>query len=121
MSVSAIMLPGVANRPISLVRCPEGRARKCFFQKHDAGSFGEHVRHVEIREKNGEKQPYLYISDADGIATCVQMGTIEFHGWGSLASAVEKPDRMVLDLDPDEGIDRTAERRVRKACVRTCR
>src|SRR3546814_242830 len=105
MSVSAIMLPWVANRPISLVRCPEGRARKCFFQKHDAGSFGEHVRHVEIREKNGEKQPYLYISDADGIATCVQMGTIEFHGWGSLASDVEKPDRMVLDLDPDEGLD----------------
>src|SRR3546814_20874809 len=57
------------------------------------------------REKNGEKQPYLYISDADGIATCVQMGTIEFHGWGSLASDVEKPDRMVLDLDPDEGLD----------------
>src|SRR3546814_15305828 len=61
MSVSAIMLPWVANRPISLVRCPQGRARKCFFQKHDAGSFGEHVRHVEIREKNGEKKPYLYI------------------------------------------------------------
>src|SRR3546814_7799621 len=90
MSVSAIMLPWVANRPISLVRCPQGRARKCFFQKHDAGSFGEHVRHVEIREKNGEKQPYLYISDADGIATCVQMGTIEFHGWGSLASRSEE-------------------------------
>ncbi|MBB4640544.1 DNA ligase D [Rhizorhapis suberifaciens] len=104
-AVSALMLSGMANRPISLVRCPQGRAKKCFFQKHDAGSFGDHVHHVDIKEKGGQTEPYLCVSDADGIAACVQMGTIEFHGWGSVGTDVEKPDRMVFDLDPDEGLD----------------
>ncbi|NWP15549.1 ATP-dependent DNA ligase, partial [Escherichia coli] len=89
----------------SLVRCPQGRARACFFQKHDAGSFGEHVHHVDVREKDGSVEPYLYVDDADGILACVQMGTIEFHGWGSSVADIEKPDRLVFDLDPDEGLD----------------
>jgi bifunctional non-homologous end joining protein LigD len=105
LSVAPILLPWLANRPISLVRCPQGRARQCFFQKHDAGSFGEQVHHVDITEKDGSLEPYLYVSDADGIMACVQMGTIEFHGWGSLVADVEKPDRLVFDLDPDEGLD----------------
>ncbi|RYY26308.1 MAG: DNA ligase D [Sphingomonadales bacterium] len=95
----------LANRPISLVRCPQGRAKQCFFQKHDAGSFGEHVHHVDVREKDGSVEPYLYIDDADGMLACVQMGTIEFHGWGSSVADIEKPDRLVFDLDPDEGLD----------------
>ncbi len=99
------MLPWVAHRPISLVRCPQGRAKKCFFQKHDAGTFGDHVKHVPIREKDGHDEPYLYVDDTDGLVTCVQMGTIEFHGWGSRVEDVEKPDRMIFDLDPDEGLD----------------
>ncbi|MGN6374102.1 MAG: DNA ligase D [Sphingomonas sp.] len=103
--VAPIMLPWAANRPISLVRCPQGRAKKCFFQKHDAGSFGDAVRHVDVREKDGSVQPYLYVADAEGLLTCVQMGTIEFHGWGSPATALETPDRLVFDLDPDEGLD----------------
>ena len=103
--VAPILLPWLAHRPVSLVRCPQGRAKQCFFQKHDAGSFGETVHHVEIREKDGSTEPYLYVDDADGVLTCVQMGTIEFHGWGALVADVEKPDRMVFDLDPDEGLD----------------
>ncbi|GAA0730262.1 DNA ligase D [Sphingomonas sp. ABOLD] len=104
-AVAPIALPWLADRPISLVRCPQGRAKQCFFQKHDAGSFGEQVHHVEIREKDGSTEPYLYVSDADGMLACVQMGTIEFHGWGSRIADVEKPDRLVFDLDPDEGLD----------------
>jgi bifunctional non-homologous end joining protein LigD len=103
--VAPAMLPWVANRPISLVRCPQGRGKKCFFQKHDAGSFGEHVHKVAIREKDGSTEDYLYVEDADGIVACVQMGTIEFHGWGSSVATLEQPDRMVFDLDPDEGLD----------------
>jgi bifunctional non-homologous end joining protein LigD len=102
--VAEIMLPWVANRPISLVRCPQGRAKKCFFQKHDAGSFGEHVHHVPVREKNGTTEDYLYVDSAEGLLTCVQMGTIEFHGWGSRVPGIEKPDRVVFDLDPDEDL-----------------
>ncbi|MFD1613374.1 DNA ligase D [Sphingomonas tabacisoli] len=103
--VAGIMMPWLANRPISLVRCPQGRAKKCFFQKHDAGTFGTHVHHVPVREKNGSTEDYLYVDSAEGLLTCVQMGTIEVHGWGSRVPDVEKPDRMVFDLDPDEGLD----------------
>ncbi|RJF85544.1 DNA ligase D [Sphingomonas cavernae] len=103
-AVGPVMAEWTLARPISLVRCPQGRAKKCFFQKHDAGSFGEHVRHVDIREKNGGVEPYLYVDDIDGILACVQMGTIEFHGWGSSVADVEKPDRLIFDLDPDEAV-----------------
>ncbi|RYD46467.1 MAG: ATP-dependent DNA ligase, partial [Sphingomonadales bacterium] len=103
--VAPLMLPFAARRPISLVRCPQGRGKKCFFQKHDSGSFGAHVHHVPIREKGGGSEDYLYVEDAAGILQCVQMGTIEFHGWGARSSDVEKPDRMIFDLDPDEGLD----------------
>lgn len=104
-AVAPIMLPWVGSRPISLVRCPQGRARKCFFQKHDAGSFGDEVRHVGIEEKDGHEEPYLYIDTPAGLMTCVQMGTIEFHGWGARIEDVEKADRLVFDLDPDVGLD----------------
>jgi bifunctional non-homologous end joining protein LigD len=103
--IAPIMLPFAANRPVSLVRCPRGRARKCFFQKHDSGSMGDAVQHVPIREKDGGCEDYLFIADARGILQCVQMGTIEFHTWGSRANAVESPERMIFDLDPDEGLD----------------
>lgn len=103
-SIGPLILPWVAHRPVSLVRCPQGRAKQCFFQKHDAGSFGDHVHHIPIREKGGKKEDYLYVEDVAGILACVQMGTIEFHGWGSRIEAVEKPDRMIFDLDPDEGL-----------------
>jgi bifunctional non-homologous end joining protein LigD len=98
------ILEWLADRPVSLVRCPQGRAKACFFQKHDAGSFGDAVKHVPIREKDGHDEPYLYLNDAKGMLTCVQMGAIEFHGWGSKVADVEMPDRLVFDLDPDEGL-----------------
>lgn len=104
-AIAPLMLPFAANRPISLVRCPQGRAKKCFFQKHDSGSFGPHVSQVPIREKDGGAEDYLYLSDAEGLVACVQMGTIEFHGWESRTDNVEQPDRMIFDLDPDEGLD----------------
>ena len=104
-AVADIMLPFAGHRPVSLVRCPQGRARKCFFQKHDSGAFGDAVHHVPIREKGGGTEDYLYVEDAPGILQCVQMGTIEFHAWASRSDAVEKPDRMIFDLDPDEGLD----------------
>ncbi|MEO1969897.1 MAG: DNA ligase D [Sphingomonadaceae bacterium] len=103
-AVAPLMLPFAARRPMSLVRCPQGRAKKCFFQKHDGGSFGSHVKQVPIVEKNGGTEDYLYIEDSSGILACVQMGTIEFHVWASRTTDVEKPDRMIFDLDPDEGV-----------------
>ena len=104
-AIEALMLVDMAKRPISLIRCPQGRAKQCFFQKHDNGAMGPHVKHVPVKESDGEVQDYLYVQDARGILACVQMGTIEFHGWGSKASKLEYPDRLVFDLDPDEGLD----------------
>ncbi|HUQ13865.1 MAG TPA: DNA ligase D [Novosphingobium sp.] len=103
--IAGLMLPVAAGRPISLVRCPQGRGKKCFFQKHDAGTFGKAVKHVPVREKDGGFEDYIYVEETDGLLACVQMGTIEFHGWGSRADEVELPDRMIFDLDPDEGLD----------------
>lgn len=108
------ILKHLANRPISLVRCPQGRAKKCFFQKHDAGSFGADVHHVAITEKDGQDDDYLFIDTVEGILGCVQMGAIEFHGWGSRVPRYENPDRLVFDLDPDEGLDFAA---VKKAAL----
>ena len=104
-AIAPLMLPFAAGRPVSLVRCPQGRGKKCFFQKHDAGTFGSHVHHVPIVEKDGGAEDYLWLDSTEGLLSCVQMGTIEFHGWGSRAGDVEHPDRLVIDLDPDEGLD----------------
>jgi bifunctional non-homologous end joining protein LigD len=103
-AVAPLMLPWVAERPLTLVRCPQGRAKKCFFQKHDAGTFGPHVHHVPVEEKKGEVQDYLYVDDPAGLIACVQMGAIEFHGWGARIEDYETPDRLVFDIDPDEGL-----------------
>jgi bifunctional non-homologous end joining protein LigD len=103
-AVAPLMLPWSTNRPLSLVRCPQGRAKKCFFQKHDAGTFGPHIHQIPVAEKNGATEDYIYVADQAGLLTCVQMGTIEFHGWGSPVADIEKPDRLVFDLDPDEGL-----------------
>ena len=111
-AVAPIMLPWVGHRPLTLVRCPQGRSKKCFFQKHDAGTFGPAVHHVPIREKEGKTEDYLHIDDQAGLLSLVQMGTLEFHGWGSRVEDYEKPDRIVFDIDPDEGLGFEA---VRKA------
>ena len=99
------LLATLAKRPMTLIRCPQGRAKHCFFQKHDSGSMGDAVKHVTIAENDGDKADYLYVEDAKGLLECVQMGTIEFHGWGSRIKPLEKPDRLVFDLDPDVGLD----------------
>ena len=104
-AVAPLMLPYAGQRPLSLVRCPQGRAKQCFFQKHDSGSFGAAVKHVPIRDKDGGSEDYLYVTEAAGLLACVQMGTIEFHAWECRSDAIEAPDRMIFDLDPDEALD----------------
>jgi bifunctional non-homologous end joining protein LigD len=103
-TIGPMMMEWAAARPLSLVRCPQGRARKCFFQKHNTGSFGPHVHQIPIEEKKGQIEDYVYVEESAGIIACTQMGTIEFHGWGSSVAEVEKPDRLVFDIDPDEGL-----------------
>jgi len=101
------MLPYIKDRPLSLVRCPQGRAKACFFQKHDTGGFPAAMKTVEIAEKDGSKESYFYVSDLSGIVAAVQMNTLEFHLWGSRRDKIELPERVIFDIDPDEGLNFT--------------
>ena len=104
-AIEPLILVDAADRPMTLIRFPSGRTGESFFQKHDKGTFGPHVKQIPIKEKDGHKEDYLYFDDIRGLLACVQMGTIEFHGWGSKVDKVEYPDRLVFDLDPDEGLN----------------
>jgi bifunctional non-homologous end joining protein LigD len=104
-AIESLIMVDATKRPMTLIRCPGGRTGECFFQKHDKGTFGPHVKHIPIAEKDGGTEDYLYFDDIKGLLACVQMGAIEFHGWGSKIDKVENPDRLVFDLDPDVGLD----------------
>lgn len=103
-AVADRILPEIARRPISLVRCPDGAERACFFQKHHADRLGRHVKGVTLREKSGTRARYIHIESADGLIELVQMNTIELHVWGATIDAPDRPDRLVFDLDPAPGI-----------------
>jgi len=103
IAVADFVLPHVADRPLSLVRCPRGQAGDCFFQKHATKGFPEEFKGIEIKEKEG-RELYLYIDDVKGLVAAMQMGALELHVWGSHNASLEKPDRLVFDFDPDEDI-----------------
>jgi bifunctional non-homologous end joining protein LigD len=96
------ILPHLKDRPLTLVRCPEGRAKQCFYQKHISEHVPPSVRRVEI---TGDPEPYGAVSDLEGLLSLVQMGVLELHIWGSHTDRIEQPDYIVFDLDPDEGLD----------------
>jgi bifunctional non-homologous end joining protein LigD len=104
VSVADHMLPYIVDRPLALVRCPQGRGKECFFQKHASPGWPDLFGKIRIKEKTRFDE-YMYIEDERGLVGAAQMGVLELHLWGSRVQAVEKPDRMVFDLDPDEGLD----------------
>lgn len=106
--ISPFMLPHLAGRPVSLVRCPQGRQHKCFFQKHAPDGFGQHIHPVDIVESDGDHAAYFHVDNAYGLLDCVQMGALEFHGWGARHTALETPDRVIFDLDPDNAVNFSA-------------
>ncbi|HET9956405.1 MAG TPA: DNA ligase D [Polyangiaceae bacterium] len=105
--VAERMLPHVANRPLTLVRCPNGRGKACFFQKHPGPAVPEGLRSVAIREQEG-KAPCSVIDDALGLFGLVQLGALEIHTWGSRADDFEHADLLVFDIDPDPALDFSA-------------
>jgi len=98
------LLPQIANRPLSLVRCPGGANQPCFFQKHHSPQIGGHVRSLPLTDSRGAKVNFLYVDDAESIRELVQMNTLEFHPWGSTIDALESADRLIFDLDPGPGV-----------------
>ena len=103
-AVAERMLPYIEQRPLSLLRCPQGRAKYCFFQKHDTGGFDDAMRSVLISEKDGTKEDYFYLEDVGGLIAGTQMNVLEWHLWGARIKDVEKPERIIFDIDPDEGL-----------------
>lgn len=101
--VAPLLLPELAGRPLSLLRCPNGAGGECFFQKHYAPSLGKAVHAVPLKQKSGTED-YLYVEDIDGVLALVQMNALELHPWGSTVAAPEQPDRLVFDLDPGPGV-----------------
>jgi bifunctional non-homologous end joining protein LigD len=97
--VAKWMLPYLNDRPLSLLRCPEGQAKTCFFQKHAAAGTPDVLRRIEIEEKDG-KEIYLIADDLSGLLSLAQMGVLEIHLWGSRSDRIEQPDWLVFDLDP---------------------
>lgn len=100
------LLPELARRPVTLVRCPTGDVADVFYQRHGGSGIPSEVKRIGLREEGGkDRADYLYIDDAKGLLALAQFGVIEFHPWGCRVDKAERPDRVVFDLDPDEGLE----------------
>ena len=104
--VAPIMFAFLNRRLLNLYRCREGQ---CYFQRNrehpPTGKEFDRLVHFEpVAQKNGRTEQYLYVEAADEIVACAKVQSVEFHGWGSRAGAVETPDRLVIDLDPDPAL-----------------
>ena len=104
VAIADHMLPYVEGRPLALVRCPQGSEKECFFQKHASPGWPDAYGSIRIREKS-RSDAYMYVEDVRGLVAAAQMGVLELHIWGAHVPDVERPDRLVFDLDPDEGLD----------------
>jgi len=102
-AVAEWMLPHVAGRPLTLLRCPEGAAGECFFQKHPSRGQPEAIHGVDVRERGGVRT-YMTVVDAAGLVALVQLGALEIHAWGARAPDLSHPDLLTFDLDPDPAV-----------------
>ncbi len=102
------MLPYISNRPLSIVRCPQGSTKPCFFQKHVTANLPEGISGIDIRgRRSGVIESYITLSTPLALAGLAQMGVLEIHPWGSTNDDIEKPNMLIFDLDPDESISWT--------------
>jgi bifunctional non-homologous end joining protein LigD len=105
LAVAGQMLPHISERPLSVVRCPGGIGKPCFFQKHVGSGLADGVESVSVpNRKTGKHEEFLTLDSADGLLGLAQMGVLEIHPWGSKNDSLEQPDRIIFDLDPDESI-----------------
>lgn len=102
-AVALRMLPHVEGRPLSLVRCPEGSAKPCFYQKHVNHMLPPGIDGIDVpNKKTGVMETYITLHTPEALAGLAQMGVLEIHPWGSRNDDLEHPDRLIFDLDPDE-------------------
>ena len=104
-AVAKLILPLLKNRPLPVLRCPDGVEGACFFHKHWIKGLPENVAKVDVEEDDGDKQDYMSISDKKGLLALAQMSVVELHPWGSRMEHLEQPDILIFDLDPGEGME----------------
>ena len=97
------VLPRLRDRPLMLLRCPSGTGDQCFYQKHAKDAVPDAVPRVEVPEKEG-KATYLYVNGLPAIMGLVQLGVLELHVWAARRDRLDRPDRLVFDLDPDPAL-----------------
>jgi len=100
-AVSERLLPHAADRPISLVRCPDGVDGERFYQKHYKKGLPNGLKGVPLKESDGKKASYLMVDDVAGLVSIAQISGIEIHPWGARIGNLEHPERLIFDLDPD--------------------
>jgi bifunctional non-homologous end joining protein LigD len=106
LAVADQMLPHVADRPLSIVRCPAGSGKPCFFQKHVGSGLPDGVESVSVpNRKTGKQEEFLTLDSPEGLLGLAQLAVLEIHPWGSRNEALDQPDRIVFDLDPGDGIE----------------
>ncbi|HEY5850148.1 MAG TPA: DNA ligase D [Lysobacter sp.] len=97
------LLPEIQGRPLSIIRCPSGTGKPCFFQKHHTAGLNL-VSSARLKEEGGNNAYYLVVEDAAGLMELVQFNALELHPWGSHATSPDRADRVVFDLDPGSGV-----------------
>ena len=102
-AVADHLLPHLKDRPLTLVRCPQGDGHKCFFQKHVNETVTDAIERVEVPEEKGT-DTYMMANTLPAVIGLVQMGVLELHTWGSREEQLTQPDRLIFDLDPAEGL-----------------
>jgi bifunctional non-homologous end joining protein LigD len=99
------ILPHISDRPLSVVRCPEGIGKPCFFQKHVGPGLPDGVNNVSIaNRKTARNEQFLTVNTVEGLLGLAQLGVLEIHPWGSRNDSIERPDRIIFDLDPDDAV-----------------
>jgi len=98
------LLPHLVNRPLTLIRCPTGAQKKCFVQRHSWAGMNPAIHGTMVPDPPG-KLEVLTVSDIQGVVALVQSGVLELHVWGATLDDLERPDRLIFDLDPGEGVE----------------
>jgi bifunctional non-homologous end joining protein LigD len=99
------ILPHLHGRPLTLVRCPGGRDKQCFYQKHLADATPATLVEVPVTERSGKRSTYVAVESLPGLVSLVQMGALELHPWGSRRQHLDRPDVLIFDLDPGPGVE----------------
>jgi bifunctional non-homologous end joining protein LigD len=97
------LLPELLRRPVTMLRCPSGDIKDCFYQRHSFAGLPEGVETIDLADEEG-RGAFIAVTEPKGYLALAQFGAVEFHLWGCRIDDPEQPDRLIIDLDPDEAL-----------------